>query len=98
MSLIQLHSANRTHNLTKDNRELKDKPKKRWPLLKLLNSQAPGFVISMADNIARYLDFPPRHLKPELGLGVEMNLKEKGNGVILEVELGTMCFGRLNFP
>lgn len=68
-----------------DKREQKDEPKKGWPLLKSLNSQALGFVINVADNISRYLDFPPRHLKPELGLGVHMNLKEKGNGVIVEV-------------
>lgn len=28
--------------------------------------------------ISRSLDSPPRHLKAELGLGVERNLKEKG--------------------
>lgn len=52
----------------------------------------------MADNISRYLDFPPRNLKPELGLGVEMNLKENGNRLIVEVELDILCLGRLNFP
>lgn len=52
----------------------------------------------MADNISRYLDFPPGHLKPELGLGVEMNLKENGNRLIVEVELDILCLGRLNFP
>lgn len=33
--------------------------------------------LGLIDNISRCLDFPPKHVEPELRLGVEMNLKEK---------------------
>ena len=51
-------------------------PEKGWPMLK--SSPWSSQLLSRWLIISRHLDFPPGHLKPELGLRVETNVKDKG--------------------